>query len=106
MPARAALKTCAGRRLATLLGAAGLLLLSAAPTAVLAAEIYGRVTMSDGKAAANKPIVLNGKEVGKTDASGGYRLSLPPGQYALTIGGKGVSVLVPPPGIKQDIRLP
>lgn len=71
-----------------------------------AAEIYGRVTLSDGRTpVANKPISLAGKQIGRTDPAGAYRLSLPPGQYTLTIEGKPIAISVPPPGVKFDIRV-
>jgi hypothetical protein len=83
------------------------LVLSLASAPARAPEIFGRVILSDGKTpAVNKPISLAGKPVGSTDAGGGYRLALPPGQYTLTIDGKSVPIVVPPPGIRQDIRLP
>jgi hypothetical protein len=68
------------------------------------AEIYGQVTQG-GQAVASQGILLNGRLVGKTDESGGYRLSLPPGQYTLLIRNMEVQVLVPPPGIRKDIQL-
>lgn len=81
------------------------LVLSLASTLVSAADIYGRIFI-DNKPAANQSILVNDKPVSNTDASGSYRLSLPPGNYELTIEGREpVTIVVPPAGVKQDIRL-
>lgn len=82
------------------------LVLSLAPTPVNAAEIYGQITYRDGKPVADKPISLASRPVGNTDASGSYRLSLPPGQYTLIIEGKAIPIVVLPSGVNQNITLP
>jgi hypothetical protein len=78
--------------------------LAAAP--LIAAVIYGRVTLPDGSPLRSGQIQLNGRGVGQTDDSGNYQLNLPPGTYTLKINGKDVPVIVPPTGIKTDITLP
>ena len=99
-------KAHARHRSSSLVVSIAVVALAMAPAAVSAAELYGQVSHPNGAAVTNQPILLKGKEIGKTDASGAYRLSLPPGQYTLTIAGKNVPVVVPPPGVKQDIKLP
>ena len=74
-------------------------------TPLIAAVIYGRVTL-DGSPLRSKQIQLNGKGIGQTDDSGNYQLNLPPGTYTLKIEGRDVQVVVPPTGIKNDIALP
>jgi hypothetical protein len=82
--------------------ALGIMLASAS---VNAAQIYGQVTLPSGATAPGQEIKVEGKPMGTTDASGGYRLSLPPGQYTLTIGDKTFQVLVPPSGVRLDLIL-
>ena len=79
-----------------------------AATPLIAAVIYGRVTLPDGSPLRSKQIQLsNGRGVvGQTDDSGNYQLNLPPGTYTLKIEGRDVPVVVPPTGIKTDITLP
>jgi len=77
-----------------------------AATPLIAAVIYGRVTLPDGSPLRSKQIQLNGRGVGQTDDSGNYQLNLPPGTYTLKIEGRNVAVVVPPTGLKTDIRLP
>ncbi len=84
---------------------AAALVIMLASTSVNAAEISGQVTLPNGAPAAGQEISVNGTPVGKTNASGGYLLSLPPGQYNLTIGGQTFQVLVPPSGVSQNIKL-
>jgi hypothetical protein len=104
MPTRSVTKPLSRRSFSGLIISALALGMSFAPTLATGADIYGQVTLK-GAPVANTEIQLNGKRVGQTDASGGYRLSLPPGQYTLTILGKSVPIVVPPPGVKQDIQL-
>lgn len=75
-----------------------------APMLARGAEIYGHIS-NNGVSVSNKPIYLDGKEVGQTDAAGDYSLLLPPGEYKLTIEGKDVTLVVPPQDFKKDIQL-
>jgi hypothetical protein len=75
------------------------------PTLAWGAEIWGRITRPNNAPVANAPIQMNGKPVGQTEPAGYYRLNLAPGQYRLTIEGQDVPIVVPPPGVQQDIRL-
>ena len=79
--------------------------LSWIPILAWGAEIWGRVTRPSDAPVVNAPIQLNRKPVGGTDAAGYYRLNLAPGQYKLTIEGQDFPIVVPPPGVQQDIRL-
>src|SRR6516162_10239773 len=83
------------------------LLTTFAAMPLIAAVIYGRVTLPDGSPLRSRQIQLsNGRGVGQTDDSGNYQLNLPPGTYTLKIEGRDVPVVVPPTGIKTDITLP
>ena len=82
------------------------LLTTVVATPLIAAVIYGRVTLPDGSPLRSKQIQLNGKGIGQTDDSGNYQLNLPPGTYTIKIEGRDVPVVVPPTGIKADIALP
>lgn len=97
-------KTFARRHLSGFIISILALIVSLAPTLASGAEIYGHVSRN-GAAVDNKPILVNDRQVGQTDAAGDYWLSLPPGQYTLTIEGENVPIVVPPPGVKQDIQL-
>ncbi|MEC4748869.1 hypothetical protein [Methylomicrobium sp. Wu6] len=92
------------RRMSISITAALALIIGLAPMLASGAEIYGNISR-DGVAVSNKPIYVDGKEVGQTDAAGDYSLLLPPGQYKLTIEGKEVPLVVPPQDFKQDIQL-
>jgi len=87
------------------------LLLTAIPAVLLmpclawAAEVRGKVTLADGRPAANEPIALAGREIGRTDVTGVYTLNLPPGTHRLVVKGQEVSVWVSPHGNRQDIQL-
>ena len=70
-----------------------------------AADLRGRVIQADGRPAANEPITLGGRVVGRTDVAGVYWLSLPAGAHTLTIRGQAVQVQVLPNGNRSDVRL-
>jgi len=83
-----------------------------------AGGLEGRVTSSDGAAVPGAVLVASasGSEgtLGRatSDAAGGYRLELPPGQYDVAVGARGFSFtahasLVVPPGVwaPLDVRL-
>ena len=69
------------------------------------AELRGRMTLANGQPAANESIKLNDKEIGRTDASGAYLLSLPAGKHTLSVKGQPIAVQVSPNGSRQDVRL-
>ena len=75
------------------------------PAAAAAADLRGRVTLADGRPAANEPITLGRRTVGRTDVAGVFVLSLPAGAYTLTIKGQAVPVQVLPNGNRHDVRL-
>jgi hypothetical protein len=85
-----------------LLALLGLLLLA---TGSGAAEVRGRVTLASGQPVANEAIVVERKEVGRTDVAGVYLVNLPPGDHTLVIKGQSVPVWVSPQGSRHDIRL-
>lgn len=68
--------------------------------------IYGKISDINGNPVVSRPIRINGNELGRTDAQGYYQLNLPPGSYRLSVDGREVFIVVPPTGIKQDIKLP
>ena len=70
-----------------------------------AAELRGRVTLPGGQPAANETIKLNDKEIGRTDGSGAYLLTLPAGKHTLVVKGQSIDVQVSPNGSRQDVRL-
>lgn len=75
------------------------------PAAAAAADLRGRVTLADGRPAANEPIMLGSRTVGRTDVAGVFVLNLPAGAYTLTIKGQAVPVQVLPNGNRHDVRL-
>lgn len=75
------------------------------PAPAVAADLRGRVTLADGRPAANEPIMLGNRAVGRTDVAGVFWLSLPAGTYTLTIKGQPVPVRVLPNGNRHDVRL-
>lgn len=75
------------------------------PAAAAAADLRGRVTLADGRPAANEPIMLGSRAVGRTDVAGVFVLSLPAGAYTLTIKGQAIPVQVLPNGNRHDVRL-
>ena len=85
----------------------GAVVLLLAPALVGGAELYGVVSLPNGTPAAKKSIVLDDRPIGQTDASGVYRLALPPGQHTLAIEGTDVrvTVIVPPTGLRKDLQL-
>lgn len=72
---------------------------------VQAGELSGTI-YTGGAPAANLTFAIKGrKERVSTDARGGYRVDLPPGNHVLIIKGKDVPVTVESRGTKKDIRL-
>jgi len=69
------------------------------------AELRGRMTLASGQPAANEAITLKDKEIGRTDASGAYLLTLPAGKHTLVVKGQSIDVQVSPNGSRQDVRL-
>ena len=69
------------------------------------AELRGRMTLASGQPAANEAIQLKDKEIGRTDASGAYLLTLPAGKHTLVVKGQSIDVQVSPNGSRQDVRL-
>jgi hypothetical protein len=69
------------------------------------AELRGRMTLANGRPAANEAIRVNNREIGRTDAAGGYLLNLPAGRHVLTVRGQSIEVQVSPNGNRQDVRL-
>jgi len=82
-----------------------LIALAVLPASAAAADLRGRVTLADGRPAANEPILLGTRAVGRTDVAGVFWLSLPAGTYTLTIKGQAVPVQVLPNGNRHDVRL-
>lgn len=82
-----------------------LVALAILPAAAAAADLRGRVTLADGRPAANEPIMLGSRAIGRTDVAGVFVLSLPAGTHTLTIKGQAVPVQVLPNGNRRDIRL-
>jgi hypothetical protein len=82
---------------------AALLLL---PAFAQAARVQGQITDAGGAALANTTVsTSDGKQLGKTDASGVYSFEVPPGSYTFVISGQQIPVAVSPQGSRQDIRL-
>jgi hypothetical protein len=75
------------------------------PAVAAAADLRGRVTLADGRPAANEPIMLGNRAVGRTDVAGVFVLSLPAGMYTLTIKGQAVPIQVLPNGNRHDVHL-
>jgi hypothetical protein len=76
------------------------------PCQMLAAEVRGKITLPDGRSpAANEPITMNNREIGRTDGAGIYVLDLPPGNKTFVLRGQSYPVWVSPHGNRQDIQL-
>jgi hypothetical protein len=76
------------------------------PCQGLAAEVRGKITLPDGRSpAANEPITMDNREIGRTDGAGIYVLDLPPGNKTFVLRGQRYPVWVSPHGNRQDIQL-
>ena len=71
---------------------------------LIAAELSG-TAYKDGVPTGNLSVTVEGKNTEtRTDARGGYKFDLPPGNYVLIVRGQRFPVTVSPGGTKQDIR--
>ena len=70
-----------------------------------AADVRGRITLPDGRPAANERILLGETPIGKTDVAGVYWLDLPAGTHTLTVRNQPVSIQVSPNGSRFDFTV-
>jgi len=88
-----------------LIGIVSLVLVLLAIADPLVADELSGTVYRDGVPTGNLSITVEGRNTEtRTDARGGYRFDLPPGNYVLIIRGQRFAVTVSPGGTRQDIR--